>query len=159
MSATHEEHQRNFVLRYYTYPEGMVRTFNHEEPSSFETLGSQFSVLRVVPNWDSGQTQSPSSLGPKVQIQTHGSLKYAFWVYAPNQRILAKMYFMEQAAFSLSSKKGTPNNFSGAISLHFLFFLIFFFCLSLLHLNCNLTLPYPQIIHISSLKLLISEPT
>ncbi len=25
-------------------PEGMVRTFTHEEPSSFETLGSQFSL-------------------------------------------------------------------------------------------------------------------
>ncbi len=26
----------------------MVQTFTHEEPSSFETLGSQFSVLGVV---------------------------------------------------------------------------------------------------------------
>ncbi len=51
---------------------------------------SVFCVLGNVPNWDSGQTQSPSSLwlwspqslsflGPKVRIQTHGSLKYAFW--------------------------------------------------------------------------------
>ena len=44
-----------------TDPECMVRTFTHEEPSSFETLGSRFSAL-VVPNRDSGQTESPSSL-------------------------------------------------------------------------------------------------
>ncbi len=31
------------TTRYY-FPEGMVRTFTHEEPSSFETLGSQFSL-------------------------------------------------------------------------------------------------------------------
>ncbi len=41
----------------------MVRTFTHEEPSSFETLGSQFSVLGDVPNWDSGQTQSLRYIG------------------------------------------------------------------------------------------------
>ncbi len=41
----------------------MVQTFAHEEPSSFETMGPQFSVLGDVPNWDSGQTQSPSSIG------------------------------------------------------------------------------------------------
>ena len=28
-------------------PEGIVRTFTHEEPSSFETLGSQFSLLEL----------------------------------------------------------------------------------------------------------------
>ncbi len=27
----------------HSHPEGMVRTFTHEEPSSFETLGSQYS--------------------------------------------------------------------------------------------------------------------
>ncbi len=32
-------------------------------PDSFETLGSQFSVLGDVPNWDSGQTQNLSSIG------------------------------------------------------------------------------------------------
>ena len=37
-----------------TNPEGMVRTFPHEEPSSFETLGSQFSALGDVPNSDFG---------------------------------------------------------------------------------------------------------
>ncbi len=63
-------------------PEGMVRTFTDKEPSSFETLGSQFSLswkpIRTfvfVP----GQTQSPSSLGLKVRIQTHGSPKNASW--------------------------------------------------------------------------------
>ncbi len=71
-------------------PEGMVWTFAREEPSSFETLGSQFSVIEsrdltiiTVPQvrvlWDSGQTQSWSSLGPKVRIQTNESLQYAFW--------------------------------------------------------------------------------
>ncbi len=44
----------------------MVRTFTHEEPSLFGTLGSQ---------WVPGQTQSLSSLGPKVRIQTHRSPK------------------------------------------------------------------------------------
>ena len=70
-------------LRNRNFPEGMVRTFTHEELSSFEALGSQFSVLGDVPNWDSCQTQNPSSLGLKVRIQSHESLKYAFWV--PNQ--------------------------------------------------------------------------
>ena len=64
----------------------MVQTFNHKEPTSFETLAtlvSQFTVLGDVPNWDSVQTQSPSSIGlwsdqmskfswygPKVRIQS-----------------------------------------------------------------------------------------
>ncbi len=30
--------------------------------------------------WVPGQTQSTSSLGPKVRIQTHGSPKNASWV-------------------------------------------------------------------------------
>ncbi len=41
----------------------MVWIFTHEEPNSFEILGSQFSVLGDVPNWDSGQTQNLSSIG------------------------------------------------------------------------------------------------
>ncbi len=57
----------------------MVRTFTDEEPSSFETLWSQFSVLGDVPNWDSDQTECLSSLGTKVRNQTIGSLEYAFW--------------------------------------------------------------------------------
>ncbi len=63
----------------------MVRTFTHEEPSSLQTVGLSFSVLGDVPNWDSGQTQSPSPLGPKVRIQTHRSLKYAFWAQTFHQ--------------------------------------------------------------------------
>ena len=50
-------------------------------PVHLRLWGLSFSVLGDVPNWDSGQTQSPSSLGPKVRIQTHRSLKYAFWVF------------------------------------------------------------------------------
>ncbi len=50
-------------------PEDMVWTFTHEEPSSFETLGSQFFCTRICANWDSGQTKRLSSLGPKVRIQ------------------------------------------------------------------------------------------
>ena len=38
---THAD-KRNPLKNY--FPEGMVRTFTHEEPSSFETLGSQFSI-------------------------------------------------------------------------------------------------------------------
>ena len=48
-------------------------------PVHLRLWGLSFSVLGDMPNWDSGQTQSPSSLGPKVRIQTHESLKYAFW--------------------------------------------------------------------------------
>ena len=47
-------------------------------PVHLRLWGLSFSVLGDVANWDSGQTQSPSSLGPKVQIQTR-SLKNAFW--------------------------------------------------------------------------------
>ncbi len=36
-----------FGKRIKHYPEGMVRTFTHEEPSSFGTLGSQFSRLNL----------------------------------------------------------------------------------------------------------------
>ncbi len=44
-------------------PEGTVQIFTYKEPSSFETLGSQFSVLGDVPNSDFGSDQSPSSIG------------------------------------------------------------------------------------------------
>ncbi len=64
----------------------MVRTFTHKEPSSFGTLGSQFSLswkpirnFKLALRWVPGQTQSLSSLGPKVRIQTHGSPKNASW--------------------------------------------------------------------------------
>ena len=40
----------------------MFKVTTPEEPRSFETLGSQFSVLGDVPNLDSGQTQSTSSI-------------------------------------------------------------------------------------------------
>ncbi len=50
----------------------MVSTLTHEEPSSFETMGSQFSALGDVPNWNSGQTQILSSIGlwsePKSEL-------------------------------------------------------------------------------------------
>ncbi len=41
----------------------MVRTLTHEEPSSFGTPGSQFSVRGDVQNSDFGSDQSPSSIG------------------------------------------------------------------------------------------------
>ncbi len=49
-----------------------------EEPGSFETLWSQFSVLGDVENWDFGQIQSLSSLGlwsdPKSEFSGTESL-------------------------------------------------------------------------------------
>ncbi len=42
----------------------MVWTFTYEEPGSFRLcMGLSFSVLGDRPNWDSSQTQSPSSIG------------------------------------------------------------------------------------------------
>ena len=35
--------QKFKLTLFHIYPEGMVWTFTHKEPSSFETLGSQFS--------------------------------------------------------------------------------------------------------------------
>ncbi len=51
----------------------MIQAFTNEEPSSFETLGSQFSILGVVPNWDPKpefsmilvRPKNPSCLGLK----------------------------------------------------------------------------------------------
>ncbi len=89
-----------------------VRTFTHEEPNSFQTLGSQFSLswksiktcvfvsvlmhgllihIVCVYNWKlglwwvPGQTQSTGFLGPKVRTQTLESPKYASWVTSPNK--------------------------------------------------------------------------
>ena len=61
----------------------MVRTFTHEEPSSFVTLGSQFSCPRRCAKlglWSDPKSEFYRTLGPKVRIQIHGSLKYAFWI-------------------------------------------------------------------------------
>ena len=62
----------------------MVRTLTQEESSSFETLGSQFFCVRRCGKL--GLWSDPKSLGPKVQIQTHGSLKNAFWDLLLNVR-------------------------------------------------------------------------
>ncbi len=44
---------------------------------SFPSVESQLEPLQFETG--TGQTQSPSSLGPKVRIQTHGSPKNASW--------------------------------------------------------------------------------
>ncbi len=56
-----------------TLPEGMVRTFTHGKPSSFETLGSHFSGLGDVPNSDFGSDQSLSSIGLWSDIKSEFS--------------------------------------------------------------------------------------
>ncbi len=47
---------------------------------SFPSVESQLEPLFFCVWWVPGQTQSPSSLGPKVRIQTHGSPRNASWV-------------------------------------------------------------------------------
>ena len=66
-------HFKVVPTKFIPFPEDMVRTFTQEEPSSFETLGSQFSGLGDVPNWDSGQAQSASFIGLWLYLKSEFS--------------------------------------------------------------------------------------
>ena len=88
-----------------TLPEDRVQTFTHEKPRLW---GLSFSVLGDVLNWDSGQTQSPSSLGPIVQIQTQGSLKYAFW--AANNTNQLTYFTLKVTKHVVSCQRGGVSN-------------------------------------------------